>query len=465
MQKEKYALSALQNIELWCCSIARANTVTAKCAGMLGLLMEVEYAIEKYKSMAERLKGNLPLDVTAHDFEEWTGKFDEYRSTYLLEDIRYVNKGFFSNRGDDDVDIMREFSSDGMEGLAERMLHLPVPVLRIDEELIKNIAERKNRDGWLSNYHSRKQLKEGIDDIQSAREAALKLDIGYLIEEKFKLLSNVIDNIIQQLTAPTKDAIHGVYMYYENEFAKEGGEKSCERQVAEWVADHEDNSNILELFDKKIANLRKEIKETFYGGKWDEFFDTTDDDMQTIDMVIGRFIYRNLNRFNDNPEYIKQFFTHINLWLHFNWKKMQTEESLLNPEHHVESDLEGEDSHIISILGTIFAPALCKNVEASKALIKLVKEKLDPSLCTGKRIDRWTWGHVQEAFMQVGFVESTCDNAAFGRAMAEINGELKADNVKAACHRYSVKTKANSDNNLIAKLVADLTPIKNMLKG
>ena len=47
--------------------------------------------------------------------------------------------------------------------------------------------------------------------------------------------------------------------------------------------------------------------------------------------------------------------------------------------------------------------------------------------------------------------------------MVEINGELKADNVKAACQRFSSKKAANSDKNLIAKLVAELTTIKNML--
>lgn len=466
MERDKYALSPLQDIELWCCSIASANTVTAKCAGMLGLLMELEYAIEKYKSMAERLKTELPLDVTAHDFEEWTGKFDEFRSTYLLENIKYYSKEYFSDRGDDDQDIINEFSEPGFEGLTDRIMGIPIPVINIDEKLIQNIADGKNNNDWIVNYPSQKQLEEGIDIIRSAREGVLKLEVYFIIEEKMKLLSDEIDIIIQQLTAPTKDAILDVYTYYNDEFTKDGGNKLCERLVAEWVADHEDKTNILELFDKKIASIREEIKETFYGDKWDEFFDTTDDDIQPINKTIGRFIFRNQERFNDTPDYIKQFLSHIYLWLSFNWERMKTKERILNPESNIQcKNPDKSDNNVKPILGTVFSPELYHNVEASKALIKLVKEKLDPTLCTGKRADKWSWGHVQEAFKQVGFVETNCDNAAFGRAMVEINGELKAENVKAACQRYSAKAKANSDKNLIENLVRELTPINNMLKG
>lgn len=175
---------------------------------------------------------------------------------------------------------------------------------------------------------------------------------------------------------------------------------------------------------------------------------------------VERYIWVNQKRLSDSQ--IFAFLTYVEMK---EYLPTLIEGEVSKPEEqHVGTASEG---HVEKpILGTVFSPALYKNIEASMALIKLVKEKLNPSLCTGKRTDKWSWGHVQEAFKQVGFVEANCDNAAFGRAMVEINGEqLKADNVKAACHRYSVKAKANSDKNLIANLVSELTSIKNMLKG
>lgn len=182
------------------------------------------------------------------------------------------------------------------------------------------------------------------------------------------------------------------------------------------------------------------------------------DDIDVLNVEkLERYIWVNQKRLSDSQ--IFAFLTY-----------MEMKEYLPTLNKHDEStpDKQHADMAIQKpiekpILGTVFSPALCTNIEASKALIELMRTRLNPKLCSGKRAERWSWGHLHQAFMQVSLVETDCDKAAFGRAMVEIFPEEKADNVKAACQRFSVKPKTNSDKNLIAKLVTELTPIKNML--
>lgn len=245
-----------------------------------------------------------------------------------------------------------------------------------------------------------------------------------------------------------EDAIKKRIESYENEMRQS--------DFLSYYLSHIDNAAIREIYEYADDGYQAQrcVEDMQYQEDMNDLFDGID--ILNVEKL-ERYIWVNQKRLSDNQ--IFAFLRYIEMKEYLPTLIVNGE--CLPDNHNVKDEIQIPVEK--PILGTVFSPALCKNVDASKALIKLVKEKLDPSHCTGKRADRWTWGHMQEAFKQVGFVEATCDNAAFGRAMVEINGELKADNVKAACQRFSSKKAANSDKNLIAKLVAELTTIKNML--
>lgn len=453
MQNNKNAFSALQNIELWCNSIKNANTVTAKCAGMLALLMEVEYAIEKYRSMADRFKFQLPLNVTVHDFEEWTGKIDTLRSTCILSDIEDYCGDYFVNLTDGDQDIRDVFA---VRMSDEDLFKQPLPMLVLDEELAMNIDCFKNLE-YLTMSMIEEDLKEKRIKIADARSKILKLKLGLVINDKFCVLSSIIDTIIELLTAPTEDAIYDVYENYSIPFLMDGGERYCERQIMKWVADYGDKTNIIELLDEKIASLRKDIMETFYGDKWDTLFEETEYGFQTDNSAIGRYIYRNLGLFKDNPDNINRFFTHLNLWEYFNDYKDREIARVEDAEQTIAKDENNQEIVQDILLPEIFKDSLRNNPARTELLLNIIRKDIIPRVTErkGAKDKKWRWPHVYYAFKdpRLDFIAADTAKIAFGRAMHDIENSLVANNIAQTFKDLNPKFPLVPDQAIITDMV------------
>lgn len=363
------------------------------------------------------------------NYKEWYEKLKNARLLWPIrgyedstDDVCYEDPGFsFSEIKEKHYELWKRLGSE-LDEVLSLLSEMHILVNFPPEEKIV-YAYKMLRDGYFRHEYLKDRekyelFKLSVPKRRDLREKKLR---NQLFDYKRALFqSGILDE-----------------MCYEVEISDEELDK-FERLGTDYIMNHQREGVLKMMYDDKSK-------------KWDED-------------LIARYLFSNRSRFKTEQ---------INALIRYSWQKDDIERELTcmngdcndlyiqrtEEKNNVSAHVENEKF----ILGTVFNPSLCSNVEASKALVILVKEKLDPSLCTGKRADRWTWGHVQEAFKQVGFVEATCDNAAFGRAMVEINGKLKAENVKAACQRFSSKKPANSDKNLIAKIVAELTSIKNML--
>ncbi|MCQ2269113.1 MAG: hypothetical protein MJZ83_09615 [Bacteroidaceae bacterium] len=450
MQNNKNAFSALQNIELWCNSIKNANTVTAKCAGMLALLMEVEYAIEKYRSMAERFKTQLPTDVTVKDFEEWAEKLDEIRSMYILKDIKDYNNNYFKNRKDDDHDIEEAFS---MAETDKMDTGQSVPMSFIDEQLAENIANLKNFVPYLEPAE-RVQVDNNTIRIADARTKVLELEIGSILTTKFRWLTTIIEDIIELLTTPTKEAFHEIYVHFCCIFYENRGLKHCDRQEEEWIEDHEDKTNFLELLDEKITNLRKEINENFYGETWDDFFKMYDNLMIIETVKTGRYIYRNLDLFKNKPDYLNQFLIHLFHWIGFNNIKNERNGRLKRPNTEDENKQEVVND---ILLPEIFKDSLRNNPARTELLLNIIRKDIIPRVTErkGAKDKKWRWPHVYYAFKdpRLDFIAADTAKIAFGRAMHDIENSLVANNIAQTFKDLNPKFPLVPDQAIITDMV------------
>lgn len=258
---------------------------------------------------------------------------------------------------------------------------------------------------------------------------------------------------------------------------------------------------------KRLAELKRKLakeKGRFFSGKWQEglenYFDTGESRWAMEGIEAGMFIFRYRRELTKPEVYgiLVQCYK-LSLYQAFIDKEEKkrtpapsgvTSVAASVPAVSVSPAVPGTVSvpavpsvagtvSVPSVTGTavsavrlpeIFSPRLRAHAPAADRLVLVLDEHKDIVGHRSRKVSGGkTWGHVREAFVQMGFVDANCQGAEFGRAISRLCPDRKADNVEAALKRYNARPHreldANKEQNIVSAIVEWFAPVCSLLSA
>lgn len=218
-------------------------------------------------------------------------------------------------------------------------------------------------------------------------------------------------------------------------------------------------SRRLQAFEEKFEKEKRK----FFSGKWQEGLETYFD-LEDIGRFIegtdaGKFIYK--YRRELSKEEVGQILAGCHKLACYHNEICRLKSEREGRRLRIKKSPEPETSEME--IHVIFSHELRQNKEAVRLFVEILRD-CEPDV---KRQSGKNWGHVRDAFINLGFIDKHSSGVDFGNAIQQICDNRKACNVEQAIKRYNVKSSKsvdNKDQGFIDFFTEQFLPVKEMVR-